>query len=41
MRPNGYWDDPSNVRNAIEQLLKAEGITEKEIPKLSYEKKTQ
>ena len=41
MRPNGYWDDPSNVRNAIEQLLKAEGKTEKEIPKFLTKKRLQ
>ena len=41
MRPNGYWKDLSNVRQAIEQLLKVDGKMEKDIPMFLTKKKLQ
>ncbi|MCQ6278698.1 hypothetical protein [Bacillus sp. EB600] len=41
IKPNGYWKDLSNARRAIEQLLAAEGVSEKNIPQFLTKKRLQ
>ena len=39
VRPNGYWEDLEHARHAIEQLLKNETISEKDIPNFLTKKR--
>ncbi|KAB7706552.1 hypothetical protein F9802_10150 [Bacillus aerolatus] len=38
-KPNGYWEDLSHAKRAIEHLLEAEGVAEKDIPSFLTKKR--